>query len=535
MPNTPISRILRRWPAALLGIIAFFTAWNLWAVFVDRQLTQAADSFLFPALQVALMDMEGEGVGALFRWGAKGPVATLLGLLLSYLVGAAPLGARLLSVLAHAALMAVCFSLARRVSGKVSAGLWAAFLCGGAPLLFGWGRLEYPDMLLALLVVGAIRLTVRRRVESPRPAAALGVLFALGIMTKVAFVAFMVVPGLWLLVRHLRGRKPASLVSLGITLGAMSLLAGPWIAVNFKQIHQNIIASSSTMDLSFMEKTAEYLGLAGVAPLLGAAAAAWVTLWFGGLVRRQDLGLLGGFLALTMMLFMGLFDSWSRYIVPALPVAAVLAACGLVQVGVWLPRPARLAGGALLVAAHLSWFIWLNLNFVPAPNRPRDYSEGIVCPDRRNLDGYPLAARAILARTGDPALLVMDHPSTNGKLENMQLIPLVWAFNGIRLNFTDLRAIWERLSDGHGVGVLVVRGAEEGPLDETFISNWDQDRIEDVHMRGEIFRQRQAALRWFLKQRPRLLGTFPAPRDLVYEAYEVAPPRPPAKPGPRPR
>ena len=129
----------------------------------------------------------------------------------------------------------------------------------------------------------------------------------------------------------------------------------------------------------------------------------------------------------------------------------------------------------------------------------------------------------------------MDHPSTNGKLENMQLIPLVWAFNGIRLNFTDLRAIWERLSDGHGVGVLVVRGAEEGPLDETFISNWDQDRIEDVHMRGEIFRQRQAALRWFLKQRPRLLGTFPAPRDLVYEAYEVAPPRPPAKPGPRPR
>jgi len=535
--------MIRRWPAALLAIIAFFTAWNMWAICLDQQLTLGADCLLYPALAAWNSEQSLVSLLELHTWGAKGPFTTSLTLLFSLLVGAAPVGGRLLSVLAHAAVMALCFSLGRKLTGRAVAGLWSAFVCGSAPLLFGWARLEYPEMVLAVLVLGAIHMVLRDRVDRPLPALAMGILFGLGIMTKLAFIAFMVVPGLWLLVRHLRGPRPGALFGLALTLVAMALTAGPWIVINWAEIYTNFFSSSTTSDLGVQDKVFDYLTLMGVAPLLGAAALSLVLLWRGPLIRRDLLLLLGIFLACSMFLFMVVFDSWSRYIVPALPAAAVLAGGGLVHVGRWLPRPARYAVGTLLAVATLTWFTWLNLTHIDlgpdltdqenAPDasnkdiqlRRRDLSEGLLSPDRRAYLGYPKVARALERKVGNTAMLVFGHPDIRGRLENMQMIQQVWDFNGVGLGYMKHEDMVRELRVGMPLGVVVVRHSGMGPVDRENIQAWTRTDLSDVHAPQDLFQREHRASSWFLSQRTRLISRQKDPGGITYEAYEVLPPR----------
>ena len=515
-----------RWPAALLAIIAFFSSWNLWAIVTDNQLTMGQDCFLYPALHVASEIREGNGdLSRLFLWGAKGPVGTLLGLLFSYLVGVAPVGGRLVSVLAHAALVALSFSLGRRLTGRAVAGLWAAFICGATPMLFGWARLEYPEMVLAVVVLAAIRMVLRRDLERPWPAMWLGVLFGLGIMTKVGFVAFMVVPGLWLLARHLRGPRPAALKSLALTLGAMALLVAPWIVFNFGPIYENLRGSTTTADLSVLEKVVDYLELTGMKPLLAMTAAALVVLWLSPRVRRPDLILLGLFTGLSLLLFMLVFDSWSRYIVPILAVAAVLTGCGVHQLGQKLPRPARLAAGALFGVGALAWFIWLNTTPVQDLGTRRELTAGMLSPDRRQYMAYPRAVAELRARTGADAMILFDSPETSGRVEGLDMIQRIWGFNGYVLRNTSLRETKARLASGHPAGIMVVSGSGTPPLGPETVRQWAEIQGDGLHIPRDFLERQRDSVRWFIKQKRVLLGSHVEYGDITIEAYTVPPRR----------
>lgn len=515
---------LFRWPTALLIIVVFFTAWDLWAIAMDQQLTLGQDCFLYPALNVARqMETSPGGLFKLFEWGAKGPFPPLLALLLSYLVGVAPLGGRLLSVLAHAMLLTQCFALGRRLTGQTSAGLWSAFLCGVTPILFGWARLEYPEMVLAVLVTGAIQLVLREDLERRLPAAGLGLVFALGIMTKVGFVAFMVVPGLWLLVRHLRARRPASLISLGLCLGVMGLVVGPWIALNFGAIFENLIGSTTTANLLLMDKITDYLNLYGVAPLLAVATIALCFLFFEGHARRGDLGLLGAYFVVSLVLFMGVFDNWSRYIVPIFPVAVVLVGAGLVRLGARVSRRQSLVMGALLGAAHLAWFLWLNLVFVPDAHPRRELAVGMMSPDQRSYGAFPRTVQTLLDKTGPTALLVFDSPETRGRLELADMHQLIWWFNGYKLQFTSLDGLKKSVPPGRPMGALLVRGSGDPLPFKRLAKNWVGGEEDAVHLSRESKEMERLTLLWLSRQPVKQLSSLNEHGDITMEAYLALP------------
>jgi Dolichyl-phosphate-mannose-protein mannosyltransferase len=504
---------------ALLLILCFFVGWNLWAVLVDNRPTYGPDSSLFWSLKAYLTGSLGEGWQILLHSKGKGLLNCLFVLALTKPAGDLALAARLVSVLAHGATLWIVYALAVFVVKDRRAGLLAAVACGCLPLLVGFARLEYRDTLLATVVAGSLLLMLHCRLDRLWLDIALGLVLGLGIMTKLAFIPFMVAPGLWFVAT--RARSLRAWGHLLVVLLVMVGLVLPWTIINWAYIYENAISSSSFSDQPWQAKAWSYLTFPGNPILLALAAAAGPLLWFkGAAVRRSGLILLllASFFSLGLFIFH--FDDWPRYIIPVFPPAAVLAGAGLS----WVLGQIRLAGlriglAAAGVALLLGLFGYYNLVPGSLGEIPqREYHLGMVAPDTRPYDGFPRAV-ALTASLGE-ALVVYDTWDTFGHVENLQVIELVWASRGVKLWKMNLDRARQHSSAGRPVPVLYIRRMADQRAAVELMKQFGPG-VRAIDASQSVIQRVKSRFFWLHAQKTRRLLSTRSADGLTYEVLLV--------------
>jgi len=491
---------------ALAALLLFVLAWDLWAVVADQRLS-GSDTFTPDVLTLERSLEEGQlGAWWLGR-GPKGPVPAWLSLPLLTLVDDAPLATRLLSVLAHGLMMLQVFALARRLWGRGSAGLWAALLCGVSPLIVGWSRLDYQEPLLTVFVLAGLQLMVGRSFDRTRHWLGLGALLGVGLMVKVSLAVLMLAPGIWLVARHCRGVRGA--LHLALCLATAFVVCAPWALPNLEAILLNF-QQSRHQELGALLKTGRYLALPGVAPLALVALASLVVLWVKRRIDRWQLALFAACLLGALALFFWVFDYWSRYIVPALAVAAVPAGCGLAWAQARLPARARARAGWAAAAALLALFVGLNLGCL-GPEAVREHGLGLLVPDRRAHVGFIRAARA-LRPFGDEVLWVYDSTFAMHRTEGLEF---VWRFRGVDLQVIRPPGFVASYRPGRQISVLLVGTAPDDLVERAEPALWH------IPPGDPGVRLQQQTMRWLVRQPRRRLAATRDPDGVRYTAFRV--------------
>ena len=498
---------------ALVALAAFLVGWDLWAVTVDQRPGTSVDSLVEQAALAVRLLQDGDlsSLWALLLR-PKGPVGPLLGALLLWAVPVIPLGVRLVSVLAHGALVLQTFFLGRRLTGSATTGLWCALICGTLPMVFGWGRLAYHDALLAAEVMGALQLMLWARLRRPWPAMVLGGYLALGVMTKPSFIVFLAAPGAWFLLRWLRDRRAAWM--LLVMLATMAVVLAPWIGYMAAHHGFEMYVSTARPEAGLLDvllvNAPEYLRLPGTWPLLLTALVSLVVLWLRRSVDRWDLALPGSFLLVSVAVFFTCFHVWSRYILPIYPAAAVLAGLGIGRAQLRLPAAAGRAAGGLLAAALLGIFVLLNLTGLQAGGAESPLSReehcGMVSPERRPYEAYARAVGAL--RRHGRRVLVVYH--SHEALSNAEREVQIWSFRGV--DIVPLSLVQARRAVGRGETISVLRVL--GPGGTVRVpGRWPEHRTPEM-----------AAAAWLSRQtRVRRLLTAVDPDGRQHMACRVGP------------
>lgn len=519
MRDDPISGRppVAQWPVrgALAALIAFSLGWDLWAVLTDLRLS-GSDTFT-PQLLSAYENYQQSGLGGIIGWmgrtGYKGPLAPLLTMPLLLILDQVPLAPRLISVLAHAVLTWQCYHLAGRVSHGAAAGLWAALIVITTPLIFGWARLSFHEPLLAVMVLGSLQVMTRSPLTRLRQGLLLGLLLGLGLLTKLSFAVFMVAPGIWFMLRHLRSRR--SLAMVGVTLAVMGGLSSLWIVPNAQVIYYNLLMSTSSQE-GWLEKAQGYLGIIESWGLLSVALGSALVLWVKRGEKRWVLGLLASFIVVPLILFILVFDFWTRYTLPIFPVAAVLAGAGLAHLGGRLPTLLSWPAGMLIAILLLAYYLQLNLAPVRGAN-PRDFFAGMTSPDRRDYPAFPGTYKA-LRRHGEEIFMLMDRGSDPNRLTALFQI---WRYRGRGFRILDLNQTRLLLQQGRAASVLMIRGAVDHEMHREEV-----DQPCPPLRSGDLpRRQWSEARRWLDQVRPRrCVRAMLDPDGVAYVAYRVYPP-----------
>ena len=435
--------------AWLVGLMVSSGAWHLWAVLADNRLSGcSADIIVPPALMAITALQDGDWLHLLTGPpGPKGPLAPGLGALFSLAVGDVVIGCRLLSVAAHTVALAQVYDLGRFLPLGRYARLWAPLYVAVSPLIYGWARLEFHEPLLAVLVLGALQLMLRG-LRRPLPAVGLGLVMGLGLLTKLSYPLFMLVPGLWFLARQARTLRGAALLLL--SLGVMAALACPWLWISRVAITMNFHGSSHDPEL--WHETLRQILQDQVVWLLVLGTAAALLLWWRRGTDRWVVALLWLTPLVCMAVFALRFHYWTRYMVPVYPIMALLCAGAAGWVAAVLPR--RLAwalGGALA--------LWLVVTFAQtnhahwATNATnREYDQGMLGPDQGDYNGYNLATRYF--RDNDLQVLHVVLPGfAHTRWTGMTA---VWISRGMGTRPLELAKLQAGRLSGQPLGVLMI-------------------------------------------------------------------------------
>ena len=244
--------------------------------------------------------------------------------------------------------MAATYLLARRFSGWTG-GVVAAVLFGTAPFVV-WHTLKFQlDLPLAAMVALALEMLLRTdRFRHPGWSLAAGMVFGLGMLTKPAFLIYVLPP--LVLVLAARLQRARRFANVGLWAGAAIAVSLPWYA-------SRLLGLPAQIGLPSYEQAAE----SGHAETLSTAALVFYPMRFpmqfgavavvlfamGGVValrRRLSLPLSA---LLPLVIFLVLRDKNLRYTLPLLPAAAVLAGIGFTV----LPRRARTTAAVVVVIA----------------------------------------------------------------------------------------------------------------------------------------------------------------------------------------
>ena len=399
----------RKYQLAAAGLILFFLSWDVWAAFSDN-LVGTTDHILecMPRFHQLLDWMRTE---------VKGPLVPMATAALDLVVGFELVSARLLGVLCHGVVLVLGYLAARRLSSCSWAGLVAVLLCGSVPGIYGWFREEYHEaavsmmLMLSLLLMTVPRLTLRR-------ALLLGLVVGLGVLTKPAYLAYALLPGLVFLGGMLLRAQNRMAVLWGIA--ASLVVAGWWLVLSWDQLLGYAGRSTSGPGPEHLISdrfTAVLLGLHGAYPLVLGALLGGALCSYLGSVRPRYLLLYASAVVSTVLLMIVVFDPLSRYMMPMLPAAAVLAASGALQLRNlllrWIPR--MLVEGLLIAGAALLLgnFCVDNLRGLPTEvggdgiRVEREAASGLISPDPRP---YLKAVHgvAFLQRNECPVLELVD-------------------------------------------------------------------------------------------------------------------------------
>lgn len=435
--------------------------WHLWAISVDRRV-RGSDTYTNRVIG-ALKESRTKPVllaDALYM-NKDGPVVPLLGSLLVRLAGPPPASLRLLSALAHAVMIIQCFALGRRLWGRENAGLYAALLYATCPVVFGVCRLTFHDPVAGVALLGAIHLMLRVDLTRLRPALGLGAVLGLGGLVKLSFAWNMIWPGIWFLLRRVRIRDRRGIVYLSAMLGTTCVLFLPWFLWQWPIIFRgSIMVNVRALAIPLVEKLHFYADLPGLLPLVALGIASGVALWRSQRVDRWELALL---LTAFPMLAAVLFSPhWGRFVVPILPLLAVVGGAGLALAQERLPSP---WGGVLawsLTGALLLLFVGINTSAVVIehPDIIREEREGMVRPDRRPYLGFYRAITSL--KPGRRAVLLAADSLVARRQTHLEWY--LWRYNGLRYKILDLSAARNRLRAGKPVSVLLIRYFPLRPL-----------------------------------------------------------------------
>jgi hypothetical protein len=407
---TPAARLRPSWAKrhlvflALVAVVYFFLAWNLWACIVDKRPPMegdAASADLASFLRLTGGRME---IGRLFIASAiKPPLDLLLAYPFYLLTGNVRAATRLVSVLASSLLLVVVFLIARRLRGSNAAGLVSVILLGACPSFFGWSRMEYREILACLFLYGTVYLMLVVDLERNLHAVALGLVLGLGFLSHLEFAAFGLWPALWFAATRVRSRKTLrGLLLVGL---AGFVVASPWLILHLYSMVERAKGSShERMMLRFILEYGKTLW--DYWPLLAGGLLAIPLLARLGGTDRETLALLsvvigGGLFNLVLL------NMWSRYAIPIYPALAVTAGSLVSRLLVEPRRRVGIAAAALLAAAHLGLFVSLSRPNVLV-DRSREHRMGMVSPETRPFSGFREAVTA-LSKLGTTIIAVSDH------------------------------------------------------------------------------------------------------------------------------
>ncbi len=373
-----------------MGVVGFAGAWHLWAVLADNRLSGcSADIIVTPTLMAITALEDGKWLDLLRGLpGPKGPVAPALGALFSLAAGDVVIGCRLLSVAAHGVAVVQVYDLGRFLPLGPRVRLLAPLYVALSPLIYGWARLEFHEPLLTVFVLGALQLMLRG-LTRPRTAVALGLVMGLGLLTKLSYPLFMLVPGLWFVARQARTVRKAALLALA--LGIMAALAGPWLWISRPAIAMNLQGSSHGPEI-WLEVLRQALQDHVIVMLVLGTASALLLWWRRG-TDRWVVALLWLMPLVSLAMFALRFRYWTRYMVPVYPVMALLCAGVAGRAADRLPRRVAWPLGVALALWMVVSFVETNVAHWADIATNREYDQGMLAPDQGDYNGYTTATR----------------------------------------------------------------------------------------------------------------------------------------------
>lgn len=437
-------------------LLLFLGFWGSRAVVLDNHPAYSESVFgdstvLFAALTRPDRTLSDYLESAVYR----PPLSYLPATLLYLVTGPRVVVLRLTVLLQYLALVWLAHGIGRSLADR-RAGLLAAVLVGTFPLIFGFGRVCYIDMALTLMLMLCLRLLVTWHGGSFRRGVGLGLAAGLGLLTKVAFVLFMLGPALWILGFKLRRlRQLQVLMAAAATVLAV---AGWWYVLQWDKIVLNVSMSQAAPGAPLGARLSSLAGPDHGPWLLTLAIVGLLVSWRWRTLPRERLVLLGGSLIASALVLTG-FQPEPRYALPVFAIAAVLAGLTLsTAVSRFGRRVADLAVAALCVAL-LAEMVWLNLAEPAAaphdPHRPVIPREetGMIAPERGDFGAYARAVaaarrhglrRCLLASTG--VLVTEKHGAQDLQLRAEGTVPLA-----LELDVAALRA----RPDGEPCALLV--------------------------------------------------------------------------------
>jgi hypothetical protein len=442
VPSDSVLHLPRRWgQLAVALLLLFFLAWDIRAVLTDGQIAHT-DTTIEDAVHCREA-LRTEGGAGLLKWAhenRKGPLAGLLVMLLDVVVNDTLIAARMLSVLLHGLLLWLACHLARSLSGRWSCGVLAVVFTGAYCGVYGWFRLEFHDSLLTLATLATLwRMTLPLNRVSE--GLLLGVMVALGLLSKMAFPIFVALPGLWFLYCRVRDRR--SLFVLGIAALTTAGITAWWLIPALKLLTQYASSSTDPFGHAWLHKLWGYsVDIPASGPFLALGlVGAWVASR-ARTVASAPMVLCALFISGSFFALVFIFVKWQRYMVPLYPAAGLLVAIMVVSLAEhgarrWNRNLVK-ALLVLLLAGLLGRFCYDNIVGLPSPHNDRFEGVGLVAPDRRSYLAYPRMVTYLRAN----GLKVIDLP-------NVVPLPItaVWKRRGYHLPSTPPHEVERTVQD----------------------------------------------------------------------------------------
>jgi len=359
----------------------------------------------------------------------------------------------------------------------------ASGLLATTPMAVGRFRMDYPDALIAVLLLASLHLSLALDLRRLRSALGLGLIVGLGALTHLRYPVLLFPAGVLLLIRQawtLRALRNAAL-GFGLALA----LSGWWYLMQFHAVRFNAGMSTAAGVQTEGRLTGYFWSPPGILALtllalcgVVAARRAWRPRAWQMLVATWGVG----YAALLLVI-----DPVPRYCLPLVPLSALLAATALSRLVQWLPRFRALA---LLGAVGLSagGMTGLELQRPPlAVAHGELVTVGMIRPDDRDRGAFRRMTARLL-REHRQTLLVGDSDSAlhHAHLQR-QLLPeqAMWL---------DAQQTRDMLAGGEGVwALLVVSPSADGLRGGVWRAEGEAAwRVFKGHRRRELFRLKDA-------------------------------------------
>ncbi len=275
----------------------------------------------------------------------------------------------------------------------------AALLTMFAPLTAHFGRIYDLDFPLAASTTAAVAALLRTAGFRNLPwSLVFGVLTGIALLTKWTAILFITAALLPVLVVHWRTLQHRNVVrNIALALLCAVVLAGPWYALHARDVlasvqpttamHEAVAATSTNAgdSTTFLWHAGFYFSW--ITRAVGWPIALWffVSLYILLLRRVQARWFLLSWLGLSYLAISFVVAKEGRYLLPLLPVIALITAVGIAS---FRPRFRRILFSILLLAA---FFVWIEtstgIRFLPQPayqvlGLSRAYGYTIVTPER---------------------------------------------------------------------------------------------------------------------------------------------------------